>query len=554
VAKFLEIVYVMNFVGMTDISGCFDRILAPVISLLKNQKNGCPKAAVPMHATTLEKARYYLKTKHGISEGFYSHSSETPIYGNGQGAGDSPSQWCQQSAMLFDIYSLKIKGATMTSPTGRLTTKIALAAFADDTNLLGNQDNIKLSNTEALVQQAQTAFTTWNGLLHATGHFMELEKCSCFLLVWSFQEDGYAFTEEPEMLPWKIMVQDVHGNATEIPKLATTKSQKLLGVMKNPISNQQDEIIRLREKSDNLARNINSHALNRVEATMAYESFYLPAMRYSMAITSINQVDMETIQKRATMALLAALGFNRNMPREIVYCSSRYQGIGIKHLYDIQGFESIKLFVQELNHSNNTTKMMLQILLEVMQLEAGIEKPIMEDTRPLQYIEWGWIAGIRDFLDHINASITNATKGLQKYRENDLLLMDSPEIATSTRKEQILINRCRLRLQIECLSDITNAEGTQILPEWYNHTTTKSSHSVKQWPRQESPGPEAWKIWRKFLRSFLTMSDKLKVPLGKWTSKNETRSYMAYISEDSKKLYRRSAETWILYNLESQGR
>jgi hypothetical protein len=30
-----------NFVGMTDISGCFDRILPPIISLL-NRKNGCP--------------------------------------------------------------------------------------------------------------------------------------------------------------------------------------------------------------------------------------------------------------------------------------------------------------------------------------------------------------------------------------------------------------------------------------------------------------------------------------------------------------------------------
>jgi hypothetical protein len=55
-----------NFIGMTDILGCFDHIVAPVISLL-NIKNGCPPAAVTMHATTLELARYHLKTKDGIS-------------------------------------------------------------------------------------------------------------------------------------------------------------------------------------------------------------------------------------------------------------------------------------------------------------------------------------------------------------------------------------------------------------------------------------------------------------------------------------------------------
>jgi hypothetical protein len=60
-------------------------------------------------------------------------------------------------------------------------------------------------------------------------------------------------------------------------------------------------------------------------------------MRYSLVITSINQIDMESIQKKATTALLAARGFNRHMPREIVYGPSVYQGLEFKHLYDIQG-------------------------------------------------------------------------------------------------------------------------------------------------------------------------------------------------------------------------
>jgi hypothetical protein len=96
-----------NFVGMTDISGCFDRIVAPVISIL-NIKNGCTPAAVLMHATTLQLVKYHLKTKEGISTTHYQHSDETPVHGNGQGAGDSPSQWCQQSAMLFDLKKMRI--------------------------------------------------------------------------------------------------------------------------------------------------------------------------------------------------------------------------------------------------------------------------------------------------------------------------------------------------------------------------------------------------------------------------------------------------------------
>jgi hypothetical protein len=106
-----------NYVGMTDISRCFDRIVAPVISLL-NIKNGCPTPAVTMHATTLQKAKYHLKTKQGISQSFYQHSEDTPVHGNGQGAGDSPSQWCQQSAMLFDLYTDGQTGMSMSTRAG----------------------------------------------------------------------------------------------------------------------------------------------------------------------------------------------------------------------------------------------------------------------------------------------------------------------------------------------------------------------------------------------------------------------------------------------------
>jgi hypothetical protein len=67
---------------------------------------------------------------------------------------------------------------------------------------------------------------------------MELEKCACCnLLIWKFQEDGYAFTVTPE----EIGI---------IKQLPATTSQKLLGVIKNPIGNQQDEIHQLKEKSN----------------------------------------------------------------------------------------------------------------------------------------------------------------------------------------------------------------------------------------------------------------------------------------------------------------
>jgi hypothetical protein len=77
----------------------------------------------------------------------------TPVYGNGQGAGDSPSQWSQESAMLFEIYESMIKGAEMSMRSGEKLAELPIAAFADDKNLLGNNDQGKKSRTD-LLQEA----------------------------------------------------------------------------------------------------------------------------------------------------------------------------------------------------------------------------------------------------------------------------------------------------------------------------------------------------------------------------------------------------------------
>jgi hypothetical protein len=395
-----------NFTGMTDISGCFDRILPSMVALL-NRKNGCTREAVCMHSETLSRAEYHIKTQHGVSQEYYTNSIN-PVYLNGQGAGDSPSQWCQQSALLFQLYKEKNSGALMSTKTGNAKISIPMAAFADDTNLLGNND-CNAKSHEGLTNKAKLAFSTWNGLLYASRHFMELSKCACNLSFWKFQEDGYAYTMSPEEHGRKIYVHDGNGKQQEIPQMESNKPQKLLSIMKCPIGDQQGEVLRLKTKSDTYAKRLNANYLNRHNAHLAYEVFYLPALRYSLQITSINQIDMETIQSKATSAFLSAQGYNRNMPRAVVFAPKLYQGIGLRHLYDLQGCDGTRLLLQELNQDNTTTQSLLFILLETIQLEAGIGDPILENCRPLDYIEWGWIPHIRDFLFHINGRIIRAT-------------------------------------------------------------------------------------------------------------------------------------------------
>lgn len=190
----------------------------------------------------------------------------------------------------------------------------------------------------------------------------------------------------------EISVKGIDGTLQKIPQLKSNESQKLLGVMKNPMGDQQDEIIRLKKKSDTIAKMINSNKLSRTDAKIAYEAFYIPAVRYSLNITSINQVDLETVQSKAILALfLAAQGYNRHMPREIVFASNLYQGLGFRHMYYLQeGSDSTQLLLlQELNQEGTMTQKMILALLDTIQVESGIGQPILENCKALVYIEWG---------------------------------------------------------------------------------------------------------------------------------------------------------------------
>jgi hypothetical protein len=67
------------------------------------------------------------------------------------------------------------------------------------------------------------------------------------------------------------------------------------------------------------------------------------------------------------------------MPRKVVFCQRKYQGLGLKHLYDFQGSDSVRLLLQELN-SKTTTNTMMKLWIEAIQMEAGIQKPILEEN------------------------------------------------------------------------------------------------------------------------------------------------------------------------------
>ena len=63
-----------------------------------------------------------------------------------------------------------------------------------------------------------------------------------------------------------------------------------------------------------------------------------------------------------------------------------------------------------------------------------------------------------------------------------------------------LINICRQYLKVINLSDITNAAGNKIIPEYFHRQVHSSQLN---WPHYEKPPQKVWVIWRKYIQQIV---------------------------------------------------
>eukprot|EP00957_Ditylum_brightwellii_P166065 12643393-Ditylum_brightwellii.AAC.1 len=171
-----------------DAASCYDRILLNISSLLARKK-GMQKNVTFVHATTLEKAKYRLKTALGVSES------------SGQDATNFLHTWLVISSTICDIYKQSANGTEFISLHQDVSILLAILGFVDG---MINQVN-KFQNNEVTLQELlenmQQDSQLWAMLLWLTGGLLELQKCLYHVIHFEFKEDGMPqfMTEAPNI-------------------------------------------------------------------------------------------------------------------------------------------------------------------------------------------------------------------------------------------------------------------------------------------------------------------------------------------------------------------
>jgi len=248
---------------------------------------------------------------------------------------------------------------------------------------------------------------------------------------------------------------------------------------------------------------------------------YLPTLTYPFPATTLPKSILEKAQSMTTPVILSKMGYNKNMPKAIVYAPSTHGSLGFKHLHTKQGLQKV---LQVLKHlwTRTTLGKLMETTIKAYQIQAGIPSPILEDTAPLPWMPNRWINNLQEFLHSINSSIQEKNPWMiPTLQTHDQHLMQTFLQANITKKDLHTLNNCRLYLQVTTLAKITDHKGIKILKEVLHSGKRIPSlkqiiQSLFQWPTQPNLGQQAWKLWTRTLQTLYTkpsMTTQLKQPM-----------------------------------------
>jgi hypothetical protein len=383
-------------------------------------------------------------------------------------------------------------------------------------------------NIQQLLQTASQDSQLWYDILEAANQSLELTKCCYHVIEFEFKSSG-----KPTMVnhnqACQLEVKDKQNNRVTIRHVPNNEATKYLGCWKAP-NGQKQQRAALAKKCDEYARIINCSILTRRETKYFYEGIYKPSVGYPLPTTYFTEKELEKIQAKSHQAMITHCGYNRYTARSVIYGLKRLGGAAFTHLYDMQGYGQLEMFIKSWRAKQTHQGRILRIALQWAQYCAGTSKAILEDTKmKIPYLESEWIKSLRTYLGAINGSLLLDQTGLPPLmRENDQYLM---EIATNMGKfkphQLQRINYCRLYMNVTTVSEITNAKGDMLDPAMLNgdRATTMSSD---RWQRvnQQRPDRVSWNLWNQVCKSISSKVNNkwyLKQQLGKWTIPQEQR-------------------------------
>jgi len=508
-----------------DATSCYDRIPCFLANIM-SRKYGLNYKACIIQGRTLKEAKYYLKTKLGISEDYVTHSRQLPWFGTGQGSGNSPMYWLLISSTLYDIYQSKAQGATYTSPDGLMTIDLHILGFVDDAKNRTNNFHTDANNTtiDQLITQATADGQLWHDILRSSNQALELPKCKYQAIHFAFDNDGLPHMADPAEAPAELAITDSRGDPVPIQYERNSNGIKYLGCHKAPLG-QRDQHGALTKKCKEYAKVINCSQLTRRETQLFYQAIYRLSVEYPLPVCYFTFKELDSIQKPSHRAMVSHCGYNRSTALAVQYGPKYLGGAAFFHLYDLQGYGQVQHFLKFWRTPWTQPGRTLRIAAQWAQVNAGTSIFILSDVNTkLPHLESKWMASLREYLASVHGSIEIDHKPIVPplQRQHDQYIMDTViQSGKFGPKDTKRVNCCRLYLNAITISDIATATGDRIDPYYVSgddlDRTVSTSHNTTVPTNQPMPPLKCWDQWKRACHLFTTgRALKLTQALGHW--------------------------------------
>jgi hypothetical protein len=187
--------------------------------------------------------------------------------------------------------------------------------------------------------------------------------------------------------------------------LQPSTARQTLGCYKCPLGNSKTGLQAIHQNAIKKSQVVlNSHLDARATHTY-YFAVLLPSLSYSLPVSHYSSNSLDDVDKKIATPFLNKLGYSRSTPRAVQYGPTRFGGINMHQLKDIQGSGQILQLLKHLRIQSPFQKMWL-IALHWVQLQSGFHIPLLQDpTVPAPHLESLYIMSLREFLASINGSI-----------------------------------------------------------------------------------------------------------------------------------------------------
>ena len=277
----------------------------------------------------LQYAKYTIKTANGVSTDTYSHSSDSPVFGSGQGSTVSVIGWGKLVSLAVDLYDKQQFGPKYRDPESVFTTIVGILGFVDDNNISNTGE--KHESIEDVIKRTQHNTQLWNDILKAIGGTLNLLKWFFQVITTTFLRNG-ALVIAAHDESWYIDIIDRTDNSTQrVKALSAYTPYKSLGTIQGICKKQDDQFEVQLAKATRLTRALACSQVSEKCAFIHWNACFVPSIAFPLGVCHLSTTQLHSLQKKYIPTVLNKIRFPYTYAQAIIFGPTTHGGLTRQH-------------------------------------------------------------------------------------------------------------------------------------------------------------------------------------------------------------------------------